>query len=52
MGMKASEEALGDNGLTDIEEVKSFLFDPANRNYQGKTVPEDASSSKYSASEP
>jgi flavin reductase (DIM6/NTAB) family NADH-FMN oxidoreductase RutF len=35
MDIKADEEALGDNGVPDIEKVKSFLFDPANRRYYG-----------------
>ena len=35
MDIKADEEALGDNGLPDIEKVNSFLFDAANRNYYG-----------------
>ena len=35
MDIKADEEVLGDNELPDIEKVKSFLFDTANRGYYG-----------------
>jgi len=35
MDIKADEEVLSDNGVPDIEKVKSFLFDPANRSYYG-----------------
>jgi flavin reductase (DIM6/NTAB) family NADH-FMN oxidoreductase RutF len=35
MDIKVDEEVLGGNGLPDIEKVKSFLFDPANRDYYG-----------------
>jgi flavin reductase (DIM6/NTAB) family NADH-FMN oxidoreductase RutF len=35
MDIKAGEEILGENGLPDINKLKPFLFDPANRNYYG-----------------
>jgi flavin reductase (DIM6/NTAB) family NADH-FMN oxidoreductase RutF len=35
MDVKAEVEVLGDNGLPDIEKVKSFLFDSSNRGYYG-----------------
>lgn len=35
LNIKAEEEVLSDNGILDIEKVKSFLFDPAKRGYYG-----------------
>jgi len=35
MDVKVDEEVLGDNGIPDIQKVKAFLFDPANKNYYG-----------------